>query len=175
MSAWQAIKQLQVLLAAIPDTTLPTGHCSIRRPVVASQLPALAVSAQDVTELAVGLGGLVETRRVPTAASSIATRCAGVLAIELWTADAATMDDLVEATVAALHARSHVAAAGFSSLSVRSIGPSDSAVLGADALRLAIGCTFCHEAVTAAEESEGRISTVQVELLDELHEVMEIP
>lgn len=178
MSAWHALQQLQLLLGEIPAATLPAGNCSIARPVAATELPALAVSAAEVVEVSAGLGGLVEARRMPGSSSSTSALCSGVLVVELWTAGAAGMTELAEATVAALQPTPAARAArGFSSLSLRSIGPSDRAALGDDdARRMSIACVFSHEAVTpAAEEGEGVISTVHVELLDELHEVMDIP
>ena len=178
MSAWHALQDLQVLLGEIPTATLPAGRCSIARPVAATELPAIAVAAAEVVDVSPGLGGLVEPRRLPGSATTTASRCSGVLLIELWTADAATMNELAEATVAAL-APSALALAqrGFSNLGLRSIGPSDSTALGDDdARRMSIACAFAHEVVTpASEETEGLITTVHVEFIDELHEVMDIP
>jgi len=180
MSAWQAIQKLQLLLGEIPSDTLPVGHCSTARPSATSDLPAVVVSAEDVDEISAGLGGLVATRRLPGPGweSSTATRCSGVLAVELWTATAAAMVELADATFQALRSTpAGLAQTGFTSLTVRSIGPSEQAPLGeTGALRMAVRCSFSHETVTTgAADTEGLIRTVHVELIDELHEGMEIP
>lgn len=180
MSAWLAIQKLQSLLAEIPVDVLPAGHCTTTRPAATSELPAIAVSADDVAETSAGLGGHVGTRRLPGPAwaSSTATRSTGTLGVELWAVGATAMGALAEATFSALRATpTALAEAGFERLTVRSVGPGEQLALGdADALRMAIGCAFSHEAVPpAAAETEGLIRTVHVELTDELHEVMEIP
>lgn len=178
MSAWQAIQQLQGLLGDIPPGVLPAGHCSTARPSAASQLPAAVLSADDVEEISAGLGGLVGAGPPPVTGSSTATRCSGILAVELWTTSAGAMDDLAEATFTALRSTpAGLAETGFTRLTVRSLGPSESAPLGQGAaLRMPIRCAFAHESVTPAPAvTEGLIRTIHVELIDELHEVMDIP
>ena len=178
VSAWQAIQQLQGLLGEIPTGLLPAGHCSTARPSAAAQMPAAVVSADDVDELSGGLGGLVGASHPPATGASTASRCSGILGIELWAATPAAMNDLAEATFAALRSTpAGLAETGFSRLTLRSIGPGEQAPVGEGAaLRMPIRCAFAHESVTPAPDGgEGLIQTVHVELLDELHEVMDIP
>ncbi len=177
MSAWQAIQQLQALLGEIPTAVLPAGRATTARPSATAQLPAAVVSAEDVDEISAGLGALVGPGRPPATGPSTAMRCSGILTVELWTATATAMDDLAEATFTALRSTpAGLAETGFTRLTVRSIGPSEPAPLGPGAaLRMAIRCAFAHESVTTPVDTEGLIQTIHVELIDELHEVMDLP
>jgi hypothetical protein len=172
MPVWQAIQSLIEVLRTIPSDVVPAEHVSARRPDVAADLPAVVVSAQEVSELPAGLGRLVGTRRLSDTAwsSTTATRSSGQFLVELWASDQAELDALAEAAFGQLEGQAEaVTAAGFLFLSVRSAGPMEQAGLGVagteTALRLPIGCSFSFEAVTPEETGpDGIISHVEVEV-----------
>ena len=178
MTAWQAAQSLIQLL----QTAAPADHVSARRPAAAADLPGVVVSVTQATDIAAGLGGLVETRKLSdTAFSSVtASRCSGVFAVELWAAGEDAVSTLADVVIGALGPDADTLAAGFLRLSVQSVGPIEQAPLGfagtATALRLPLGVAFVHETPTAKESGPGGIvKTVHVELSDDFHEVMEIP
>ena len=171
MTAWQAAQSLITLL----EGTAP--HVSARRPSAAGDLPGVAVSVSEASDVGAGLGGLVETRRLSDTAwtSVTASRCAGVFALELWAADNGAVNTLADAVMAALTA----GAEGFQRLTVQSFGPIDVAPLGfagdATALRLPVGVAFVHETPLSEDTGpDGIVKTVHVELSDDFHEVMDI-
>jgi len=173
MTAWQAVQSLiQLLGPAAP-------HVSGRRPAAVGDLPAVVASVTEANDVASGLGGLVETRKLSdTAWSSVtASRCSGVFAIELWADAENALGALAESVIDALGPDAHTA--GFLRLSVQSVGPIEQSPLGlagtATALRLPLGVAFVHETPTAEDTGPGGIvKTVHVDLSDDFHEVMEI-
>ena len=170
MTAWQAAQSLIALL----EGTAP--HVSARRPAAAGDLPGVAVSVTEATDVGSGLGSLVETRKLSdTAWSSItASRCTGVFGVELWAADADAVNALADAVIEKL-----VAGEAFLRLNVQSLGPIDVAPLGfagaSTALRLPLGVAFVHETPLTEDTGPGGIvKTVHVEMSDDFLEVMDI-
>jgi hypothetical protein len=172
MTAWQAAQSLIALL----EDTAPAGHVSARRPSAAGDLPAVAVAVSEANDIAAGLGGLVQTRKLSETAwaSVTATRTEGVFALELWAADAGAVNALAAAVMDALGPDE-----AFMRLSVRSFGPIDVAPLGfggnATALKLPLGVAFVHETPLTEDIGPGGIvKTVHVDISDDFHEVMDI-
>src|SRR3954465_13531844 len=95
MTAWQAAQSLIALL----EGTAP--HVAARRPSAAGDLPGVAVSVTEASDIGAGLGSLVETRKLSDTAwaSVIASRSTGVFGIELWAADADAVNALADAVM----------------------------------------------------------------------------
>jgi hypothetical protein len=178
VSAWQAVGDLIKALGSVPVAVLPAGHASLVRPGAPADLPAIVVTADDVSEQAAGVGGLVRSRS-PEGTPVTATRCSGALALELWAADQAAIIKLADATFEALAPTADaVSKSGFLRLAVRAIGPVMRVPLDpagpATALRMAVGCSFAHETSAVEAVGGGAIKTVFVDMQDGLHEVMEL-
>src|SRR4051812_19854612 len=163
MTAWQAAQSLISLLAG----TAP--HVSARRPSAAGDLPGVAVSVTQASDLGSGLGSLVESRKLSdTAWASItASRCTGVFGVELWAADGNAVNALADAVMDKL-----VAGDAFLRLNVQSLGPIDLAPLGFagddTALKLPLAVAFVHEQpVTEDVGPGGIVKTVHVEMSDD--------
>jgi len=181
MSAWRAMQRLIEVLDGLPEIIIPAGHVSASRPTAVDVLPAIVVWVTDVTDLPAGVGGLVGTRRLSDTAWSTATasRASGIMALELWAADASVVMNLGDAVVALLEGSADVTgAAGFLRLAVQSAGPMEPTKLAtqADAFMLPIACSFVFEDVSPDEPDPGGvIKQVHADLTDTFHEVVDLP